>query len=240
MRLSEWLQVGVTTSLHLPVKTSDYRAIKVHLPPADLDLYRALLPAPLTMPDTPMLYIELSEVSPTWHEGILSIACRHRDAEGWHGLYWAIDSYYPCEFGRLVGYPKFMAERMALVQADQGWQGEVQHQGQQHLRVDYREDASASEAVAAAGIRSNAEERPWYLQVPPEKGPYINRMTYFEIASPTPDCTPGLAHVSFDGDPRFAGLFPPGGASGPAMLVEKLGGGFGMLRSLRMRAPKTS
>ncbi len=238
MSIREKLQIGVTTSLHLPVRTSDYRAIKVHVEPGDIGLYRACLPSPLSMPETPMLMFELSEVSPTWHEGILSIACRHGEQEGWHGLYWAIDSYFPCVFGRLYGYPKFMAQQMTLTREQQHWIGEVQHKGRLHLHIDYLPQAADGADDNSHSIKSPAEEKPWFLQVPREKGPRINRLTYFEVASPPVDYSPGRARVRFDGDPRFTGLMPPGDKSWPAQLIEKTGNGLGLLYSRRMHSPR--
>tara|TARA_R110002110_G_scaffold413729_1_gene641657 strand:- start:150906 stop:151688 length:783 start_codon:yes stop_codon:yes gene_type:complete len=235
MNIKEMLQVGVTTSLHLPVRTSDYRAIKAHIEPFDLDLYRTLLPEPLTMPGTPKLLFEISEVSPQWHEGILSIACCHGDKEGWHGLYWAIDSYFPCVFGRLYGYPKFMADSMTLSATDKGWLGLVEHKGKTHLRVDYHRLSKPDEA--AGDIKSPSEEKPFFLQCPPERGPHINRLTQFDIKAPEVVYKPGTAHVTFDGDERYNGLLPPEGATGPAQIIEKIGWGFGFLYSRRMQRP---
>jgi hypothetical protein len=229
------LQAAVTASLHLPLRTSDYRTVKAQLEPADLALYRSLLPAPLQVPARPRVMVEFAEVSPTWHEGILCIACRLGEVEGWHGLYWAIDSYYPCKFGRLVGYPKFLADRMTLTDRTDALLGEVVHDGRTDMCLEFQRDVDLREQ--AADIHGPADELPFFLQVPPGRGPALNRLTYSEIVSPAMTTTPGSALVRFAVGQRLAGLLPAEGARGPARLLERRGFGLGFLYSRRVRAP---
>jgi hypothetical protein len=75
--IRNFLQRAVTASLHLPMRTSDYRTIKAHLEPADLDRYAALLPAPLGMPEKPLLLVELAEVSCVMPGGIKTNIARN-------------------------------------------------------------------------------------------------------------------------------------------------------------------
>lgn len=241
---SRWLdtlQAACTAHLPLPVRASNWRAVKTYLEPGDAALYRRLLPHPLGMPAEPLVLIEFAEVSPTWHEGIVSIACRLGDVEGWHGLYWAIDSWFPYAFGLLVGYPKFMAERMTLLREGTRWSGTVVHGGRTELSVEgiAVDDAgwSSADHERLRRLGGPASERPHFLQVPAGRGPWINRLTYTEaVRCPLTERTARVT-VHADVDAPWSGLFPARGASGPGKLLETRGTGFGWLVSRRVGAP---
>ena len=238
---SSWLdglQAACTANLPLPVRASDWRAVKTYLQPQDLAAYRNLLPRPLDMPAQPLVLVELAEVSPTWHEGIVSIACRFGDTEGWHGLYWAIDSYFPYVFGLLVGYPKFMADRMTLVREGSRWRGDVLHRGRNQLSVECAADddaaRSASEEALLSRLGGPATERPYFLQVPAGRGPWINRLTYTETIGRPLEQRPGRVTVRCDVDEPWAALFPDRVASGAGKLLATKGTGFGWLTARRV------
>ncbi len=236
--LMDSLQALCTAHLPLPVRASDWRAVKAYLEPEDLTVYRSLLPRPLAMPAQPLVLVEFAEVSPTWHEGIVSLACRAGDAEGWHGLYWAIDSWFPYAFGLLVGYPKFMADRMTLTRDDARWRGSVVHGGRTQLSLEGAagDDAARSPAQEAllAQLGGPATERPYFLQVPAGRGPWINRLTYTETISCPLEQRPCRVTLRCDSDEPWAALFPNGIATGAGKLLETRGSGFGWLTSQRV------
>jgi hypothetical protein len=232
------LQALCTANLPLPVRASDWRAVKAYLEPRDLAAYRTLLPSPLAMPEQPLVLIEFAEVSPTWHEGIVSVACRFGDTEGWHGLYWAIDSWFPYAFGLLVGYPKFMADRMTLAREDTRWRGDVVHGGRTQLSIECTADDDAArspvEAALLARLGGPATERPYFLQVPAGRGPWINRLTYRETVGRPLEQRAGRVVVRCDVDEPWAALFPEGTATGASKMLETHGTGFGWLTSQRV------
>jgi len=236
--LLDRLQARVTAHLPLPVRTSDWRAIKALLEPADIAAYAGLLPRALGMPSRPLVLIEFAEVSPTWHEGIVSVACRCGDTEGWHGLYWAIDSYFPYAFGRLVGYPKFMADGMTLTRATSGWRGDVVHAGRRALSVAFtpRDEAGVPSDGASllANIGGPAAERPYFLQVPAGRGPWLNQLAFTERVSCPMRERVGRVVVSVDVDEAWARLFAGGQGAGLAKALETTGTGFGWLTSRRV------
>ena len=135
-------------------------------------------------------------------------------SRGWHGVYWAIDSYFPCEFGRLVGYPKFRADRMTLDRRGRAVdrRGDPRRSPPPHCRL----------RSGGRGRRPGIGDRPGggagrsSSRCHPVEGRSLNRLTYTELRTPPTDAVTGRARVAFAGDPRLAGLIPADGVEVPA------------------------
>jgi hypothetical protein len=214
----------------MPVVARDRWAVKCVVAPLDEGLYRALLPPPLRMPDEPRLLVDFVRFGPRWHESSISMACRHDGEDGWHGLYWAIDSRVPYRMGRLIGYPKVMVDRMDLVSAGDGVRGRARAAGRTVAQVDF----DAGDSVAGVdGVRDPAEERPFFMRVPPGEGPRLLRVVFRETHAPPTQATAGSAEIRFDVDAPWRGLVPDPGVVAPARLFTQSGRGVGFLIASR-------
>ena len=235
------LQARLTAYFPMPVRMANWRGIKALVEPRDLATYATLLPQTLVMPAQPLILVEYAEVSPTWHEGIVSIGCRFGDDVGWHGVYWAIDSYFPYAFGRFVGYPKFRADRMTFRRDGSHAQGDVFHRGRHAFAVafaPYAGDAPEADASLLSRIGLPAAELPHYLLVPADRGPWLNRLSHTEVVSRPPTVHEGRVTVQVDVDEPWAALFEGGRASGPGKLLATDGIGFGWLTARRVGWPR--
>ncbi|MFW6067329.1 MAG: acetoacetate decarboxylase family protein [Myxococcota bacterium] len=215
----------------MPVVARDRLAVKSVVAPQDPGLYRALLPPPLRMPDEPRLLVEFVRFGPRWHEASLSMACRYDGEEGWHGLYWAIDSRVPYRMGRLIGYPKRMVERMELVSSGEGARGQAHDAGRTvaHVAFDGREPPAGADTV-----RGPAREQPYFMLVPPAEGPAVNRVAFRETHAPSTAVTVGAAEICFDVDAPWRGLIPDPGVFAPAKLFTQSGRSLGFLIASRV------
>lgn len=215
----------VLSTVPFPIASFDRRTIKAVIEPRDRDLYASLVPAPLTMPERPRLLVEFYRFTDKWHEASLSIACRYGNEDGWHGLYWPVDSYLPHKTGRLIGYPKSLVSAMRLSCTEQGCQGDVRHEGRAEMTLSFEpRDGASSDPIGAP-----QHEHPYFMLVPPGEGPKLERVVYRNVHSaPRPERN-GTVRVAFDVDARWRGLLPDSEASGPATLFAQDGMGLGFL-----------
>lgn len=239
--LTDRLQARITANFPMPIRSPNWRGIKALWQPRDLETYAALLPRPLALPRQPLVLIEYAEVSPRWHEGIVSIACRFEDDEGWHGIYWAIDSTFPYAFGRLVGYPKFRADRMTFRRDGASAVGEVFHRGRHAFSVAFSPrdgEVAERDRELLQRIGMPAGELPYYLLVPAGRGPWLNRLTYTQVVSCPAQACEGRVTVHVDADEPWTRLFAGGEAEAPGKLLETSGTAFGWLTSRRVGSPR--
>lgn len=235
-RLKDTWHQKTSASVSFPMPLGALRMVKVAFEPSSLPLYERLIPYGLSMPRTPRLQVELMLARPGWCEGSVSIACRHGDEDGWLGLYWPIDSWLGYKGGRWVGYPKHMAQRMRLWQEGELVRGEVFNRGRSEMTLTFRPGASSHEPSRklAEALVGPERERPVYLQVPPARGPSLNRLTFDEGKPLKTQLRPGTAHVSFDVDAPWVALIPQDGRSESATYIERSGRGLGWLIAKRI------
>ncbi len=233
-------KLGAKVSFPLPLGHT--HMIKAVFEPTNLTVYEKLLPAGLTMPSKPRVQVEFLHATPGWREASFNIACRHGDNEGWLGLYWPIDSYLGYKLGRLVGYPKHLAHSMSYTSDEKGVQAQVVHRGRTELRMEVtrqgiafeREPEHERERKLAAEIVGPEGEQPHYLQVPPSRGPSINRLVFEEVRPLQTRAELCSVQLTFDLDAPFTALLPKDGRIAAAKIIERRGRGFGWLKARRM------
>lgn len=192
-------------------------------PPADPELYRALLPPQLDVPDQPQvavfvadyydINIPLQELYPSlglpnmvpYLEGAVLLQSEYHGRTGWHVITMPVDDDTANESGRLLGFPKYVADEITLAEADGGWEGRVAHEGRTVLRVSFTPmpGATPEESPVEADL-------PLFQLIPPGEGPTINEVNSVASAGSLRKSLPGTATIEADPEAEWAGLIPEG------------------------------
>jgi len=202
--------------------------------PADLELYRALLPPQFEMPDTPQVVvfvadyydinIPLSRQVPEWglpdmvpyREGAVLLACKYQGLPGQHVITMPVDDDTANKAGRLLGFPKYVADQITLEEAEGGWVGRVMHEGRVVLGLKFTPAPGASAQTTTGG----SDLRLFQL-IPPGQGPQVRQVDSVDPADTQSESALGSASIQVDPDAEWAGLIPEGRVG--AMFREMTG-----------------
>ncbi len=219
----------------------NYHGIFTTFKPADPDLYRKLLPEELDMPDDPMVsmfVVDYVTVVPfpmsPYLEGSVAIKCRYKGEDGWHVLSMPVTTRVANGAGRLIGYPKYVADEIVLEKNGQGTNGIVRHKKASKIELKYtpglpRPLTEEEETAIEVGKRGGTEPR--FLLVPPAKGPMLKRITIEERVPAQWELENGMVEIHINPDDPWAGLVVDGAVTvgqykkftgGNIMLNEKV------------------
>jgi hypothetical protein len=120
--------------------TQQFRGLFGCTEPADLALFRSMLPEKFEMPAAPEVcfyFIDfiVGSVGP-YHEAALLLPATYAGQSGKYVLTMGLDSFAATSGGRALGFPKYMAE-VALQQNGNDWTGTVSANGQVDLKASY-------------------------------------------------------------------------------------------------------
>ena len=188
------------------------RGITAAFAPADLDLYRSLLPASFDMPDQPLVavsvvdYYDVTLPLKHYREGYVVLQCKYQGRTGWHAITMPVDDETSNVGGRSIGFPKYVASQITLEEQDGGWLGRVVHEGRTVMEVAFT--AKGTAAPAPPG------QSPVTFQLlPPGQGPTILEVDTVASGERRTVTTPGSATVSADAGEPWAGLLGPAGTA---------------------------
>lgn len=203
-------------------------------PPADLELYRALLPPQFDMPDKPEVVvfvadyydinIPLAERYPDlglpdmvpYREGAVLLQCEYEGHPGRHVITMPVDDDTANRAGRLLGFPKYVADEITLEETDSGWVGRVMHEGRTVLSVEL------TFAPGATPRRGGAEaDIPLFQLIPPGQGPQVRKVDSVASEDTQTESVFGTASIQVDPDAEWAELIPEGRVG--AMFREATG-----------------
>ncbi len=171
----------------------DLHGIVTMVEPADLTLYRELLPEQFSMPDQPMVGVFVIDYLDTepwlvtftrplrpYLEASIFLRCKYMDEAGWYSLTMPVTTKAANIGGRRIGFPKYVADSIVLDQTDTGWIGKVVHQGKSPISLEFTAEplANIGELVPIHDEfmkgRGEAELKgPVILLVPPGEGPKV-------------------------------------------------------------------
>jgi hypothetical protein len=221
---SDVLEGGAAKGLMMAVAStqSNFRAshsIGTMAEPADLKLYRELLPRQFDMPQHPMVSVNIvdnSEVGPwpltPYQLGSISLRCSYRGEEGWHPITMPESKWIPVWAGRAMGFPKYVADEVSLVQSGGSWRGEVVHDGRSRILLEFTPEPIEPPIWIEEGWSVGG---PTFNLRPPSEGPQVEvvRSVAEENAEPTSEKIEGTIRVTLGPDEPGAGLLEPGAPS---------------------------
>ena len=199
------------------------RGITAAFPPADLELYRALLPEQFDMPEQPLVavsvvdYYDVTLPLVPYGEGFVAIQCEYQGRTGWHVLTMPVDDETSSAGGRSIGFPKYVADQIILEEQEEGWLGRVVYEGRTVMEMTF---AVEGEPVTGA---SSAEGSAAFQLVPPGEGPAINEVDTVPSGERTTVTISGSATVKADAGEPWAGLLNPEGGTAWASFEEVTG-----------------
>jgi hypothetical protein len=210
-----------------------FHGIYTLVKPANIELYRSLLPVPLEMPERPLVLIftvDYVKVYPwpmtRYQEAAISLRCKYNGEEGWHVKTMPVTKWVPNWGGRHLGFPKYVADEITLQATGQGWKGEVKHAGENKINLDFTfgnmRELTADEQ---AFMKSDAfkMEEPIFLFVPPDKGPTLQKVMLKQTVDPQRIIKQGMMKITIGSKEPWAGLVPAGTMI-PGIFLEYNGG----------------
>ncbi len=207
----------------------EFPGIYTAMEPADLKLYRELLPDDLDMPDRPIVaffIVDYVIVVPypmgPYLEGAVALSCKYKGVEGWHVLTMPVTTKVACKGGRSLGFPKYVADEITL----SGNKGVVRHDGDVRLSLEYtpgltRALKSYEEEFMGGGV-SRFEAQVFQL-APPDVGPALNRITLVPVVPSNWESEQGMVKIHISQADPWAGLIPDGAVS-PGLFQTFNGG----------------
>jgi acetoacetate decarboxylase len=186
--------------------------------PANLKLYRELLPEAMEMPEKPQVAVFIADyqVVVPWPmgpylEGAVAIRCSYENEDGWHVLTMPVTTKVANMGGRMMGFPKYVADEIQLKQDGVGWKGVVNHQGIERLYLEFMpvdpEELTTAQKEQAQSKAAKMEE-PIFQLDPPDEGPRINRIYMKQIIPAHWESTPGTVKIRIAEQDSWAGLIP--------------------------------
>jgi hypothetical protein len=209
-----------------------YHGIQTCVVPADLELYRSLLPEVFSMPARPVVLlfvVSYTKVVPwpmtPYLETSVVLASSYAEQEGWHVLTMPVTEKVPMEGGRAMGFPKYIADQIRLEETEGGWHGEERHEGASRLRLAFTPGLTRE----LEGWEQDMWDDPAFfrgechLLLPPGEGPGKVRVTFDHRVPPHWSPVMGMVRVTVNAEMPWAGLVPPG-LSAPGTFNRFAGG----------------
>jgi hypothetical protein len=119
----------------------ELHGIAVAMEPADLKIYRSVLPAVLSIPDVPIVsawiasWDDVEGLRP-YREGAVRLRCAYEGGEGWFITTMPVTSLRASISGRMLAFPKYVADEITLNTSPEHPLGEVRHRGIPQLCID--------------------------------------------------------------------------------------------------------
>ncbi len=211
----------------------EFHGINVVVEPKNIDLYKSMLPKPLQMPERPMVvmfFIDYKSVGPwpftPYLESAIALRCKYNGVEGWHVKTMPVTAQVANTGGRMMGFPKYIADQITLRQDGTGWNGELRHKGRSVMSLHYRKGLTRALAPWEKKLIDSGAlhfDEPIFLFVPPDKGPRLQRVMFEKIKPEQWKTEMGIGRIVIDKDEPWAGLVPSG-TEAPAFFQQFTGG----------------
>jgi hypothetical protein len=205
-----------------PSSFQGQREITASFSPADLGLYRSLLPAVFDMPDQPIVavsiidFYDVTQPLKPYHEGYVALQCKYQGRTGWHVITMPVDDETSNASDRSMGYPTYVADEITVEEQDSGWTGRVVNNGRTVMEMVFTAKGSATPVTEGA--------KPVVFQLsPPEEGPAIFEVDTVASGARNLVLTVGSATVRADAGEPWAGLLDPAGSAVSGTFDEVTG-----------------
>ena len=198
------------------------RGITAAFAPADLGLYRSLLPESFDMPDQPLVavsvvdYYDVTLPLKPYREGYVALQCKYQGRTGWHVVTMPVDDETSSAGGRSIGFPKYVADEITLEEQGGGWSGRVVHEGRTVMEIAFIPTGSAAPAAEGGGSVV-------FQLLPPGEGPAVYEVNTVTSGERRTMTTPGSATVRADAGEPWSGLLGPEGGTVWASFEEVVG-----------------
>lgn len=190
--------------------------------PADLALYRSLLPEGAAMPDAPRVRIQFTDwqtmESPQVPYQLAAVQIRavQDEREGWHLLAMPETDWLSVKAGQPLGFPKFV-EAFSHSRDDKGWRAVVGPQATPVIEISFAADPAAEAAYRPL------DGAPFWLSTPSGE-PRRTAQVVALVAMTDASNRFGWMTVNLGGAEPWAGLVEDGARA--AAVEQSIAGGF--------------
>ena len=199
------------------------RLIRTAFPPADLELYRSLLPKQFDMPDEPLVvmtvayYYDVTLPLVPYREGYVLLQCEYQGRTGWYTYTMPVDDETANTGGRAIGFNKYVADKITLEEQEGVWTGRVVHEGRTVMEITFHPEGEPVEVTSAG------EEVVLFNLLPPGEGPKVDEVNSVRSGDETTVTISGSATAKADAGEPWAGLLDPEGKTPWAVYQEITG-----------------
>ncbi len=201
-RLLNWLLYAQTGG-----QFRELVGLSTHFAPPDVSAYRRYLPASLDMPRHPVVkvfLIDYLKVSPwpftRYQEWSVLLRAAHHGEEGWYPVTMPVTTWIARQGGHHLGFPKYMADSIELVDANGAIEGRAYAAGRLDVTMTFREGRVPS---VPAWERSSVEEVRLFPDnlvtlKPVGVGPDVRWVRFEEVATSSWDVQRGMVTIQGD------------------------------------------
>ena len=200
--------------------------------PADLDLYRSFVTAPLEMPEQPLVGTTLLDMNgqastlTRFQEGRITIRAKCPDGvEAWLLISTPVPALYYCREGGVLGWPKYVADEMSVGPE----RAEVRYDGSVRYSLDFTPGPVDDEAAlrALGRIEGTGGSLSWHWLMT-GGGSVLTRSGGGGGGQPARELAwqTGMVKVYMRPEDRWSGLIPEG-CTTPGFYSKWIGGGGG-------------
>jgi len=210
----------------------EFVGITTHLAPADLSLYRNLLPQPLDMPARPTVTIFLADYIKVfrwpltrYQEWSVLLRSSFQDQEAWYPVTMPVTAWVPMKGGRHLGFPKYVVDRIELSREGEAIRGSAINKGDVQMELLFAEGHSRQLSDWERGLADNEAffKGSCHCMVPPEVGPRVMKVNLVHKVPAKWDPVHGMVTVRVNAASTWASLLPNEGPY-PGTYNHFLGG----------------
>jgi hypothetical protein len=193
-----------------------FHGINSLISPVDESKYRELLPEQFDAHDSPQasaFVVHYQTVHPwpmtSYHEGAIFLKCVYEDKEYWYTYTMPVTKYVPMWGGRRMGFPKYLADSISLVNKDESWEGAVTHQGRTKLSLRFDPGLRAEPGPSEEFVTN---QKDFFFGnginlLPPSKGPKVITIDLLHQVEPSWNPRYGMVRMDCDKAEKHYGLF---------------------------------
>jgi hypothetical protein len=207
----------------------DFYQLSVFFRPANIHLYRSLLPSCFEVPSEPMVFVKaaanlrLRAPLGPYKMAHVQILARWEGLSAWYTLTMPETDWLPVEMGNTIGYPKYIADTIRLEASQDRCTAAVVNDGSTLLSVEFHHDSAQASwferttseypLSLARKLLPPFREKPWFLLMAPEERP-VGGHTLLLAGSPILTGLPrvreifGSASLVFHPSCPWQGLLP--------------------------------
>jgi len=184
--------------------------------PVDESKYRELLPDQFDEHEAPQasaFIVHYQSVFPwpmtSYHEGAIFLKCMFDGKEYWYTYTMPVTKYVPMWGGRNMGFPKYVADSITLIQSDQSWEGIVSHRKRTKLSLRF---VPGLEAGPGPSEKFVIDQKAFFFGnginlLPPSKGPKVITVDLLHQVEPNWNPQYGMVKINSDKTESHYGLF---------------------------------
>ncbi len=199
----------------------EFEALMTYFEPKDIPFYRNLLPAPFALPLQPVVivfvanYLQVATWGVThfqYQEWYVVLKSRWNGEESWYPVTMPVSNWLPTVGGRYLGFPKYVADQIALTRGGETRLATARYKGVEQLHMEYCPGLTRPLAPWEKELVENElffkGNFHFHVLVPPGRGPRAQKVTFRHAIESKWTLDPGMIRLRAHPNESWAGLIP--------------------------------